>query len=97
MKSSPRSLILLGLWGFLLGWIYFAINKYQNEDTVFNHFNEANSFQWPVVNICPMYLYPPRNVSSTTFEEMEKEIKQTMMSYIRVDMFPKGVTRDNPE
>ena len=97
MKCSSRKLILLGLWGFLLGWTYHAIKKYLNEDTAFNHYDKAHAFQWPVFNICPMYFYPTRNVSSTTFEEMEIEINQTMMSYYLAIMYPKGVTADNPE
>ena len=94
MKSSPRSLILLGLWGFLLGWTYLATEKYRNEDTAFNHFDIAKAFQWPVVNICPMYLFR-RNISRKTFEEMEVEINQTILSYSQVVLFPKGVTIDD--
>ena len=97
MQCSPRSLILLGLWGFLLGWTYYAIRKYRKEDTAFNHYVKANAFQWPVLNICPMYLVPPRNNFSTSFEEMELEINQTRMSYFGVVMYPKGVTVDTPK
>ena len=94
MKCSSRKLILLGLWGFLLGWTYHAIKKYLNEDTAFNHYDKAHAFQWPVVNICPMYFHP-RNISSTTFEEMEEEINQTRMSYKpSTSMYPKGASAD---
>ena len=93
MQCSPRSLIIFGLWGLLLGWIYQAIKKYLNEDTVFNHYDQANSFQWPVLNICPIY-FQARNLSSTTFEEMEKEINQTMVSFFYAAMYPKGSTAD---
>ena len=93
MQCSPRSLIIFGLWGLLLGWIYQAIKKYLNEDTVFNHYDQANSFQWPVLNICPIY-FQARNLSSTTFEEMENEINQTMVSFFYAAMYPKGNTAD---
>ena len=94
MKCRSRTLILLGLWIFLFGWIYHAVTKYLNEDTAFNHFEVAKAFQWPVVNVCPMYLFR-RNISSKTFEEMEEEINQTILSYSQVVMFPKGVTIDD--
>ena len=97
MQCSPRSLILLGLWGFLFGWTYHAIEKFRNEETALNNYAKENGFQWPVVNICPMYFYPHRTNFSTTFEEMEAEINQTMMSYNMVQMYPKNVTADNPE
>ena len=96
MKCSPRSLILLGLWGFLLGWTYFAISKYRLEDTAINRSVKADAFQWPVFHICPMYLYS-RNAFSASFEEMEAEINQTLKSYYGVIMYPKGVTVDTPE
>ena len=97
MKCSLRSLVLLGLWVNLFGWTYHAVEKYLNEDTAFNHYDNENGFQWPVVNICPMYFSTPRNVSITTFEEMEMVINQTIMSYNLTALYPKGVTADNPE
>ena len=54
MKCSPRTLILVTFWVFWLVWIYLAIEKYQNEDTSFNHYDKSNGFQWPVVNICDL-------------------------------------------
>ena len=64
-----------------------------DENTIFNQKDEENAFQWPVVNICPMYWYDT-NHTSTNFEEMEKEINQTMLSYSFATMHPKGTTTD---
>ena len=89
MKCSPRGLILIGLWIFLLGWTYLAIRKHLNEDTAFNHYEIVQGFQWPVVSICPMH-WSSTYVSSKTFEEMEVEINRTMMgSYSFMSTFPK--------
>ena len=55
MKCSLRTVVLLAVWTFLLIWLYQAILKLQKEETAFNHYDEENAFQWPVVNICPMY------------------------------------------
>ena len=93
MKCSPRILILIALWIVLIGWTYYGIVKYLGETTIFNHRDEEIAFQWPVVNICPMYWYDT-NHTSTNFEEMEKEINQTMLSYTYAAMLPKGATTD---
>ena len=91
MKCSPRVLILIVLWIVLIIWTYYGIVKYLGETTIFNHRDEENAFQWPVVNICPMYWFH-RNHTSTNFEEVEKEINQTMSSYTYAIMHPKGET-----
>ena len=96
MKCSPRVLILIVLWIVLIIWTYYGIVKYLGETTIFNHRDEEIAFQWPVVNICPMYWFH-RNHTSTNFEKMEKEINQTMSSYTYAIMHPKGeTTADNP-
>ena len=98
MKYSPRSFVILGLWGFLLGWTYQAIGRYLKEETVFNHYDKANAFQWPVVNICPMYVdLETKKVPLTSFEDVEAEIHRTLTSYSHVKMVPIGKTVDNPE
>ena len=72
------------------------IRKYLHEDTVFSHYEKENGFQWPVMNICPMYL-SERNNSSTTFEEMEVEIENSMTSYSAAHLMLKGAKVDNPK
>ena len=95
MHCSPRTLVLLGLWIFLISWTYLAmIRKYLHEDTIFSHYEKENGFHWPVMNICPMYLFE-RNNSSTTFEEMEVEIENSMMSFSNVSLLVKGAKIDN--
>ena len=80
----------------MLGWTYYAISKYRLEDTAINRSVKAHAFQWPVLNICPMYLDPPRNNFSASFEEMEAEIDKTLKSYFVV-MNRKNVTVDTPK
>ena len=67
--------------------------RYLDENTILNHKYEKNAFQWPLINICPMY-WSSRNHTSKNFEEMQEEINQTMLSYSFATMHPKGTTTD---
>ena len=94
MNCSPRTLVLVGLWIFLISWTYYAmIRKFLDEETIFNHEHDEheNAFQWPVVNICPYILFP-ENVK--TFAQKNEEIEQTKLSFFAT-MIPKGATPDN--
>ena len=93
MKCSLRTVVLLAVWTFLLIWLYQAILKLQKEETAFNHYDEENAFQWPVVNICPMY-WLMRNISTQSFEDVEAEINRTIMHYSPM-MLQEGANSDN--
>ena len=95
MKRSVRTLVILVLWVILLAWTYHAIEKYLKEETTFNHDDIAEGFQWPVVNICPIYLENNTKELGTTFEEVKEAIVQTQTSFIQTWMQPKGTTADN--
>ena len=101
MKCSLRTVVLLSVWTFLLIWLYQAIIKLQKEETTFNHYSVENAFQWPVVNICPMYwnqsnwnYWKARNFSIESFEDVELEINRTRMHYIPI-MLKEGANPDN--
>ena len=93
MKCSLRTVVLLAVWTFLLIWLYQAILKLHKEETTFNHYSVENAFQWPVVNICPMYWWK-RNISIESFEDVELEINRTRMHYIPI-MLKEGANPDN--
>ena len=93
MKCSLRTVVLLAVWTFLLIWFYQAVIKFQKEETTFNHYDEEYAFQWPVVNICPMY-WNKRNISIESFEEIEAEIDRTRLYYVAT-MFQEGANSDN--
>ena len=93
IKCSLRTVVLLSLWTFLLSWLYQAILKLQKEETTFNHYDEGNAFQWPVVNICPIY-WIKRNISIKSFEDIEVEINRTKIHY-HPTIFQEGANFDN--
>ena len=69
------------------------IQKYLYEETAFYHQENADAFQWPVFNICPM-IWVTRNIT-TTFEQNEARIQQTLLSFTAA-LFPEGSSPDNP-
>ena len=74
MNISFRALVILSVWVFLVFWAYSAIKRSLKIETTFNTNEVKDSFEWPVINICPLY-FTWRN-STVTFEDASAEIQQ---------------------
>ena len=52
-----RRVVIIGLWMGLAYWLKIAINRNYMERTSFATSTDHDSFQWPLVTICPILVF----------------------------------------
>ena len=92
MEFSARIVVIFSVWVFLTCWTFQAFKRFAKNETSFYSLTHNNAFEWPTINVCPMY-WLPRNLSGS-FEEALSEIQELKSKY-RAVLIPPKVTPES--